>query len=298
METKTELKFSQKHPLFFGFLLIMAAMVLIIGAMAAFTFFVHGDTSDYFVENKLGVVHVRGTITESRSINDWIQRMAEDKKVKGVILRIDSPGGEIAPSQEIYSAVKRLAAKKKVVASFSSMATSGGYYVACGADVIVSNPGSLTGSIGVKAKMSNFQGLMQKLGIREETITSGKYKDAGSAFKPLTPEEKAYFQKMVDNLHMQFVHDVASSRELDEKEVLELADGRALTGEQARNAGLVDRLGGFHTAKKILRKIAHISNDYSLVEGPPQRRSLLQKILGSFVPPKQVDAPRWEFFYE
>ena len=293
------MKFSQKHPLLFGFMLIAAAMVLITGAMAAVTFWnSERDESFFFSGEKIGVVHVSGLISGSRRINDWIDRLAADKEIRGVILRINSPGGVVAPSQEIYAAVDRLAERKQVVASLGSMATSGGYYVACAADTIVANRGTLTASIGVKAQMTSVKELMQKLGITEQTITSGKFKNAGSPFEKLTPEEKKYFQKLVDNLHAQFVADVASGRDMSREKVSKLADGRALTGEQAYEAGLVDELGGLDRALKLLCTDLGIEKNYTLVEGPPRKKSLLKSVLGNFRVPDQVRGPRWEFLYE
>ncbi|MFP4167276.1 MAG: signal peptide peptidase SppA [Desulfonatronovibrionaceae bacterium] len=294
-----DLKFSQKHPLLFGFMLIAAALVLITGTMAAFTFFA-ADRQDpgFFAKNKIGVVHVNGLITGSRRVNDWIDRMAADDDIRGVILRINSPGGVVAPSQEIYAAIQRLADKKPVVASLGSVATSGGYYIACGADSIVGNRGTLTASIGVKAQMTNVKELMSKLGIKEQTITSGKLKNAGSPFEDLSPEEKAYFQELVNNLHAQFVGDVASGRDMSSEAVSRLADGRAMTGEQAYEAGLIDELGGFDTALDLLRSKLGITGRSSLVEGPPQERSLLKTLLGDFNIPDQAIGPRWEFLYE
>ena len=293
------MKFSQKHPLLFGFMLIAAAMVLITGAMAAVTFWNSERNESFFSSGeKIGVVHVNGLISGSRQINDWIDRLAADREIRGVILRINSPGGVVAPSQEIYAAVDRLAEKKQVVASLGSMATSGGYYIACAADTIVANRGTLTASIGVKAQMTSVKELMHKLGITEQTITSGKFKNAGSPFDKLTPEEREYFQKLVDNLHAQFVADVASGRGMSSEAVSELADGRALTGEQAYEAGLVDELGGFDTALKLLCSELGIEEKYSLLEGPPQKKSLLKSVLGSFNVPEQVLGPRWEFLYE
>ncbi|MFO7817672.1 MAG: signal peptide peptidase SppA [Thermodesulfobacteriota bacterium] len=298
-KTNPDLKFSQKHPLAFGFLLIAAAMILIIGAMAAFTFFMgNGKARTFFAKNKVGVVYVHGEIVASRSLAKWIDRLSEDEEIKGVVLRINSPGGGVAASQEIFAAVERLAASKYVVASMSSMATSGGYYVACGADKIMANPGTITASIGVKAKMTNVQGLMDKLGIKEQTVDSGKYKNAGSMFKPLTPDERAYFQELVDNLHAQFVEDVAASRAMSVEAVNELADGRAMTGEQAWEAGLVDTLGGFDAAIESVCSEAGYKGKCTLVEGPQTKEPLLKKFLGHFFSPDQVLSPHWLFYYE
>lgn len=290
--------FSQRHPFLFGFFLIMLAVAIIIIAMAFFTF----KDKPLFLFRKgtqIGLVKVQGTISSSRKINDWIESLQENKKIKGVIVRVESPGGMVAPSQEIYQAVKRLAKEKPVVVSMGSVAASGGYYVACPAQEIVANPGTLTGSIGVKANFTNLQSLMEKIGIKNQIITSGKYKDAGSPSKPLTEEEKAYFQSLVDNLHQQFVSAVAQGRGMEIKAVEQIADGRAYTGKQAKDLGLVDTLGGFHTAINKLKTLAHIKGEVYLLEGPEKKRSFLDLILDwlHLSLPKQQPAVTWGFKY-
>jgi protease-4 len=296
MENK--LKFSQKHPLLFGFALILTAMVLIIGAMAVFNFFFFKAHRNSFFGTKVGVVHINGLIADSLRITNWIDELARDNAIKGVIVRINSPGGVVGPSQEIYAALQDLARKKKVVASMGSVAASGGYYIACAAHKIVANPGTLTASIGVKAKLTNMQGLMQKLGIAEQTVTSGKLKNAGTIFRPLTPEEKKYFQSLVNDMHDQFVQDVARGRHMDIEKVRALADGRAMTGRQAKEAGLVDELGGFNKSLEVLRLLTGIKGEISLVQGPPEKSSLLEKFLGKLTFKEQILGPRWVFTYE
>ena len=271
-------RFSQRHPFLFGMSLVCVAVALTFGAMAFFTALRSGEIS--WFATKVGVVHVRGTIVESKRTTQWIQRLAEDDAVQGVMLRIDSPGGVVAPSQEIYAAVRRLTQRKPVVASMGAVAASGGYYIACGADRIVANPGSITGSIGVKAQMLSFHGLMHKLGIQDQTVVSGKLKDAGSPTHALSDRERAYFQGMVDDLHEQFVLAVAQGRNMDVDQVRELADGRAYTGQQAKKAGLVDALGGRQVAMEQLRDMAAIEGTIHRVEGPEEPSSLLSWILG------------------
>jgi protease-4 len=180
----------------------------------------------------------------------------------------------------MHAAVRRMAEAKPVVVSMGSVAASGGYYVACGADTIVANPGTITGSIGVKANVANVRKLMDKIGLREETIVSGKFKDAGSPTKPLTSEERAYFQKLVDDLFSQFVEAVAKGRGMKQKEVLEVADGRAFTGQQALELGLVDELGDRAKAVDILREMCDISGRVRFKEGPEQQSRLWSLLLG------------------
>lgn len=277
---KSKAGFSQKHPLLFGFFLIITAVVLLLGAMAFFKFWLGGQTQAWG-KTEMGVVQVEGMLTESRDLVNWIQKLEKDPDIKGVILRINSPGGLIAPAQEVHQAVQTLGQKKPVVASMSSMAASGGYYVACAAESVVANPGSITGSIGVKAQVPNFKELMHKLGIKQETIVSGELKDAGSPTSKMTPKERAYFQQIVDELSRQFIQVVAQSRDLDLQEVEELADGRAFTGTQALEEGLVDELGGMQQALRILREKAQVRGPVHLRQGPEEKKGLLSWILSA-----------------
>ncbi|HMB30485.1 MAG TPA: signal peptide peptidase SppA [Desulfohalobiaceae bacterium] len=294
-----KLKFSQKHPFLFGLFLIFTVVVLIIVAMAVFTFWIGSDGLS-FGRQKLGVVTVKGTISKSNRINAWIEKLARDDDIHGVIVRVNSPGGGVAPSQEIYAAIARLAKKKPVVVSMGSVAASGGYYIACAADKIVANPGTITGSIGVKAQLVNLKKLMQKLGIQDETLTSGPYKDTGSPSHPLSPKEKAYMQNLIDDLYEQFVQDVAKGRHLEIKHVRKLADGRAYTGRQAKEYGLVDQLGGMNQAVELVRSLAGLKGPITLVKGPEEKFSLLSFLLGlknKLVLERDVLGPQWVFEY-
>jgi len=296
METN-RIKFSQRHPLFFGFMLILTAVVTFMVAMAVFNYLFF-DGPRLRTQPKLGVVNMSGIITDSRDIVQWIRKLEEDDQVKGVLIRINSPGGVVAPSQEVYRAVYNLAREKTVVVSMGSVAASGGYYAASPAHKIVANPGTLTASIGVKATLTNMQELMRKLGIEDQAIYSGEFKDAGTVMRPMTDEEREYFQALVDDMHDQFVKDVALGRGMEEEEVRLLADGRAMTGRQALEAGLVDELGGRHEAMEILRELAQVDKKVKLVEGPEERISLLRRILGEFSLGEAVPGPRWVFTYE
>ncbi|MDZ7760571.1 MAG: signal peptide peptidase SppA [Desulfovermiculus sp.] len=271
-------RFSQRHPLLFGLFLVFAAVVLTFGAMAFFSALRSGDIG--WFASKVGIVHIQGTILDSRPTTDWIHRLDEDESVQAILLRIDSPGGVVAPSQEIYAAIRRLAQNKPVIASMGAVAASGGYYIACAADQIVANPGTITGSIGVKAQLMSIEDLLQRLGIKDRTVTSGRLKDAGSPTQAMSQEERAYFQKLVDDLHEQFVLAVAQGRNMQVEKVRELADGRAYTGQQAKKSGLVDSLGGMQSALDRLRDMAGITGRVTYVEGPEEPFSLLSWILG------------------
>jgi protease-4 len=292
--------FSQSHPLLFGFILIAMAMALFFGAMAFFRGFSSEDGFSFGGSGKIGLVRIEGMIADSQPLTDWMGKLADDPEVKGVLVRVDSPGGLVAPSQEIYRATRSLALAKPVVATMGNVAASGGYYAVAPATVIVANPGSVTGSIGVKAELANFSTLMDKLGIRQELIASGKFKGAGSPLRPLTPEEREYLTVMVMDLHNQFVDDVAKARNMTRTEVEAVADGRGFTGRQALDLKLVDRLGGRDEAVALLKARCGLEGKVPLLEPPKEKRGLVERILGAvgFDPQNAATGPRWVFSYE
>jgi protease-4 len=220
--------------------------------------------------DKIAVVEIRGVITQSADIIDEIRQHEEDEGVKAVVLRIDSPGGGVGPSQEIHREIVKLRTKKKVIVSMGSVAASGGYYVACAADYIVANPGTITGSIGVLMEFSNFEELLKKIGIKGIVLKSGEHKDIGSPLREMTPEEKKIVQGVIDNVHQQFIQAVSEGRKLDRSKVLEIADGRILTGEQAKQFGLVDGMGDLQDAIDIAAKMAKIEGKPNILY--PQKK--------------------------
>jgi protease-4 len=278
MQTRSNL--SQKHPFIFGFTLIVAAVILFAGVTAAFRMWL-GDGRRAATDESLGLVRIDGMITDAERTNTWIRTLREDDNIKGVLLRINSPGGAVAPSQEISRAVGRLATYKPVVVSMSSVAASGGYYAAAPADLIVANPSTLTGSIGVIMQLSNVQDLMKKIGVKRQSLASGKLKGAGSPFKPMTKAERDYLMAIVNDMHQQFVAAVAEGRNMDIKDVQAIADGRALTGRQALQLGLVDKLGGMEDAVDELKSICGITEPVALVEQPKEKTSYLREILSN-----------------
>ena len=293
--------FSQKHPLLFGLILLATAMALMLGAMAFFRGGSGGSSASWGRGGRLGVVNVSGVILESKSVVDFLDELRKDPGIKGVLLRVNSPGGAIAPSQEIYRAVRRLAQDKPVVASFGQVAASGGYYVSAPATRIVANPGSLTGSIGVKVDYLDMQGLLADWGIRRELLASGSIKGAGSPFEHLTEAQRKSLMGVVMDMHDQFVGDVAEARHMDREAVARLADGSALTGRQALAAGLVDELGGFDEALTRLQVLADVPGEPELEEGPVKERSMLERLTGSQESLRGLvlDAlPRVQFLYQ
>jgi protease-4 len=272
-------KFSEQHPLLFGVLLIILAVALFTGAMAFFRGL--GGKSKPLAGDKIGLCKIEGMITDAREVTDFLAELKNDDSVKGVLLRIDSPGGAVAPSQELYQSVRELAKVKPVVVSMGTAAASGGYYAAAPATLIVANPGTITGSIGVRAEYVNLQGLMDKLGLKSDLLASGKLKAAGSPTQPLTPEQRSYLMALIMDLHQQFVADVAAGRGLPEDAVAKLADGRALTGRQALEAKLVDKLGGQELAMSTLREMVKLDAKAPVIEGPEKKLPLLPRLLGA-----------------
>ncbi|MFB0507278.1 MAG: signal peptide peptidase SppA [Thermodesulfobacteriota bacterium] len=239
----------RKHPVLLG--LIIIGVILGIFLFSIFFLTRFGEEKAFTLGDKIAVVDVKGVITSSRGIVEEIERLKEDDDVKAIILRINSPGGGVGPSQEIYREVLRAKEKKKIIASMESVAASGGYYVACASDAIVANPGTITGSIGVVMEFSNVEDLLKKIGLRSYVIKSGKHKDIGSPLREMTPEEKTILQGVIDSVHSQFVRAVAEGRNMEESKVRQIADGRIFSGEQAKELGLVDRLGSLQDAIEI-----------------------------------------------
>ena len=222
-----------------------------------------------------------GTGAGSDEIIKLIDRAVADDSIKAIVLRVNSPGGSAAASQEIYDAVVRAKAEKKVVVSMADLAASGGYYISCPADAIYANPATATGSIGVITKYVNYQGLMGKLGVKTETIKSGKLKDMFSPTEPLSDEARAVMKSIIMDIYEQFVTAVAEGRKgkLTRAEVLKLADGRIYSGTQAKQLKLIDELGGMEEALHGAAKLAGIEGEPTYEEyGPP---GLLRELFGS-----------------
>jgi protease-4 len=215
---------------------------------------------------KVAIVRIEGPIIDSREAVSELKSFAEDSSVKAIVLRVDSPGGAVAPSQEIYAEVKKAAERKMVVVSMGSLAASGGYYVSSPATTIVANPGTITGSIGVIMEIPNFEGLMDKIGVKTTVVKSGKFKDIGSATKELTPEERRLLQEVMDDVHEQFIRAVAEGRGMAFEDVAKLADGRIFSGEQAKELGLVDELGGLEDSIALSARMAGIKGKPEVVE--------------------------------
>jgi len=234
-----------------GFLIFLVGIGLVVALSTVF-----GQLFSDGLEGsgeKIALVEVSGMIADSTDIVRQLSQYRRDPDVKGIILRIDSPGGAVAPSQEIHDEVWRVRADNKMVfTSMGSLAASGGYYIAAATNRIFANPGSLTGSIGVIMAFSNAQELIQKIGLKPEVVKSGKFKDTGSPARKMKPEERKYLQRVVDDVHKQFIEAVAKGRSMKTQEARKLADGRIFTGRQALKLKMVDELGGL---EDVIRKM-------------------------------------------
>ena len=257
--------FSRRHPFLF-FVLVMAAIgavtVTVTGLLVAAVvrYATLGDAPAD--APKVGIVEITGMITDARQTLEDLKKLRQNESIRAIVLRIDSPGGSVAPSQEIYRAVRKTAQQKKVVASMGAVAASGGYYAAAAADGIVANPGTITGSIGVIMGFANFGDLLAKIGLTPVVIKSGDFKDLGSPVREMTTAERQVLQRISDGIHQQFIDDVAMGRSMDRNEVAALADGRIYTGDEAKQLGLVDRLGNLEDAVAWAGKLGGIQ------EGP------------------------------
>jgi len=228
---------------------------------------------------RVAIIRIQGLFTDSRETIEELRRFRDTPSIKAVVLRIDSPGGGVVPSQEIYTEVlnARKGGRLKVVASMGNLAASGGYFIAAATDKIVANPGTLTGSIGVIMELANVQGLLEKVGVQSVVIKSGRYKDLASPFRAMSVEDRALLQSVLDDVHDQFIQAVAAGRALNVEEVRPLADGRIFTGRQARTAKLVDELGDLQDAINLAARLVGIEGEPRVVE--PRKRSWLRDLL-------------------
>lgn len=228
---------------------------------------------------KVAVIDITGIISKSDATIKLIHAYRDDPSVKAIVMRIDSPGGSVAPVQEIYTELEKI--EKPIVASMGGSAASGGYYIACAADTIFANPGTLTGSIGVIMQFTRMKGLYDKVGLEHQVIKSGQFKDTGSPFRTLTEEEQAVLQATVDDVHNQFVDTIAEARSnlLTRTEVVELADGRIFSGRQALASKLIDQLGNLPDAIKIAGELGGIEGKPKVLR-KQKKTSLFEQLLG------------------
>ena len=285
-----------------GLGIIFLGILVLFVVVFFYTFFTGGESNllTLIGGDGVGVLQIDGSIDDSREAIHNLKNFAETKNIKAVVVRIDSPGGGVVPTQEIAVEVEKLKKKKPVIASLGGMATSGGYYIASAANQIVANPGTVTGSIGVIMELANVEGLMDKLGLKEYNIKSVPYKDIGSPFKPLSPEGKAILQSLVENVHGQFVRAVARGRgkRLPYEKVREIADGRIFSGEQAKEAGLVDVLGTLEDAIGLAAKEGSIKGKPQIVYARAIERRWWERLLFSFFSERIEYKKRWGLRYQ
>jgi protease-4 len=271
--------FARRHPILFSMLVMCGIGAIVIISIAALLFLGMGDSTLQFGE-KVGVIEIKGLIADPQPVLTQLKEFRNNKDVKAIVLRIDSPGGGVGPSQEIYAEVKKTSRVKKVVASMGAIAASGGYYVASAADHVMANPGSITGSIGVIMEFANLEELFKKIGVSAFVLKSGQYKDVGSPFREMTPQEKTLLQGFVDSVHQQFVTAVAEARGIPKERIEAIADGRILSGEQAQKLGLLDSLGNLEDAIAIAAELGGIKGEPSVVYAKEKGLSLLEDFFG------------------
>jgi protease-4 len=272
--------FARRHPILFSMLIMCAIGAAVIITVTSLFFIGTRDSAFDFGEN-VGVIEIKGVISDPKPVLENLRELRKKKSVRAIVLRIDSPGGGVGPSQEIYEEVKKTKRVKKVVASMGAIAASGGYYVAAAADRIVANPGTLTGSISVLMEFANLESLLNKIGVGAFVLKSGQFKDAGSPLREMTPKERELLQGFIDNVHEQFVTAVADGRKMSKEKVQAIADGRILTGEQAQELGLLDSLGNLEDAITLAGKLGGIKGEPSVFYPKKKRFSLLEYIFGS-----------------
>jgi protease-4 len=254
------------------------AFVLLATTLVALVLtFAGDDGGDFSFSDRIQVVDIQGELFDSRPVLEELKRYEDSPSVRAILLNIDSPGGGVAVSQEIYTEIKRLREKKSktIVAYLSSVGASGAYYVACAADRIIANPGTIVGSIGVIAEWVNYEELLEWAKLRSIVFKTGEYKDTGSPVRELTENEKRYFQGLIDDMYIQFVESVASGRKLELQEARSLADGRVFTGRDAKERKLIDEIGNFQDAIDLTARLAGISGKPRLVRLGRQRVTLL-----------------------
>ncbi len=268
----------KRHVILFGFITLCL--------LVTFFFVIAIIVNSFIIEDwkwskgdKIALINIEGVITDSRDIIKQITKYKDDSSIKGIVLSINSPGGGVAPSQEIYKEILKLHDKnKKVVTAMGSLAASGGYYIACASDKIVANPGTITGSIGVIMTFSNIEELMKKVGFKTEVIKSGKYKDTGSPVRSMTDEEREILQEVIDDVYDQFIEAVAKGRNMESDRVKKLADGRIFSGRQAKEVGLVDELGNLQDAISIMTKLVGIKGKPQIIQ-EKKKKGLLSRYL-------------------
>jgi protease IV len=271
---------AKKHPIF-TVLIILGLLILFLGTTMFLAHKAAGLSSHVAFGDKIGVITIEGPITDSGDILSQLVDFRENRGIQAIVLRIDSPGGGVGPSQEIYQEVRRTVPRKTVVVSMGGVAASGGYYVASAATEIVANPGTITGSIGVIMEIFRFEELLNKVGVNLESVKSGEFKDIGSPARKMSARDREVLNLLVGDIQSQFVAAVAEGRNLPLEEVRKIADGRVFSGAQAMEMGLVDSLGNFRDAVDQAKRISGLKGDVTLVYPPKSKLGLRDLIFNS-----------------
>jgi protease-4 len=274
--------FSRRHPYLFFLLASFTIFAVFVITVMGMVMWMGRSTDDYQGE-AVGVIEIDGAIASAREMIENIRQFREDDDIKAIVIRINSPGGAVGPSQEIYREVRKTTEVKKVVVSMGAVAASGGYYIACAADGIVANPGTITGSIGVIMAYTNFKQLLDKIGMVPVVIKSGPYKDTGSPTRKMSDDEQEILQSIVSGIHQQFITAIAEGRKMDRLLVEASADGRVFTGEDAKKRGLVDRLGNFEDALEWAGTMGGIDGDVEAVYPRDKKLTLLRYLLSTSI---------------
>jgi len=269
----------KSRPLCTGCLVTFLAVLLFLG-LSGIVLMLLGKGTLFSPRERVGVVEIKGLLTDSRTVIKQLDRYRDDDSIKAIVLRINSPGGAVGPAQEILREVEKVRAKKKIVASLGTVAASGGYYIASGANLIMANRGTATGSIGVIMQFTNVEGLSKKIGLDFFNLKAGRYKDVGSPFRSMTPEDKVYVQGLLDNIYQQFLSDVARNRKIPLAQMKTLAEGRIYSGEEAKQVGLVDEFGNLPDAIEKAGRLGGIKGTVKAVYPEKEGYSFLRLILG------------------
>jgi protease-4 len=292
---------AKMHPILKG-LGILSGFILVLFVLVFFYAYLTGGDSralSFLAGDGVGVLQIEGTIDDSRGVLGELKRFKEAPWIKAIVVRIDSPGGAVAPTQEIFDEIQKTQKRKPLIASLGGMATSGGYYIASACEKIVANPGTLTGSIGVIMQLGNVEELMKKVGVKGYNIKSGANKDIGSPFQPLSQEGREILQNLVDNVHGQFVSAVAQGRGMNEAQVRKLADGRVYSGAQAKELGLVDEFGTLDDAIEAAAKRVGLEENPIVYYSSPEQERWWERIflaaLGKRLPTSQWGWLRYEW---
>ncbi|SDU61150.1 signal peptide peptidase SppA [Desulfobacula phenolica] len=276
--------FARRHPFLFFLMIVSVCLTVMFSGFVVLVSLSSTMLNTQFSRHytsaggNIGIVEINGMILSSKDIIQNIKTFRDDDAIKAIILRIDSPGGGIGPSQEIYREVMKTRMEKKIIASMGSVAASGGYYIASATDKIIANPGTITGSIGVIMEYANVMEIARKIGISPVVIKSGQFKDMGSPLRELKEPEKKILQALVDELHLQFVNDAANARGMAVKTMEALADGRIYTGAKALDLKLIDRLGNLDDAVRWTGELANIKGELKPVYPKEDKITFIKKL--------------------